>query len=169
MIWSLLCITNVLAAIIREIDSNTVTALLWEWGSTELQRSVVLNVRSLNSDLVPVMHHRRIRSFCRQMSQQYCHRPILTMSVNEQSKIVDFTSWVIYVPIGCIHPFMRYWHPLRAKTTATCSLPHAEHERQWSINSFRSCIFHNQGIAQILLHITELLTTLIGKNSIYQR
>ena len=36
-IWSLLCITYVLAAFIGKTDSNTVTAPFWEWVSTECQ------------------------------------------------------------------------------------------------------------------------------------
>jgi len=64
---------------------------------------------------------------------------------------------------------MRHWQPLRAKTTVTPSLPHSENERQPSVNNFWFCIFGNQGIAGIFEHITELLTTLIGKNKIYER
>jgi len=64
---------------------------------------------------------------------------------------------------------MRYWQPLGAKTTATRSLPHPENEGQWSVNDFWCCIFGNQGIAQIFKHITELLTTLIGNNTINER
>jgi hypothetical protein len=63
---------------------------------------------------------------------------------------------------------MRYWQPLGAKTTATRYLPHPEIERQRSVNSFWSCLFGNQGIARIFEHITESLTALIGKNTIYQ-
>jgi len=58
---------------------------------------------------------------------------------------------------------MRYWQPLQAKTTATCSLPHPENERQWSVNSFRSSIFGNQGIALILAVIMKSLTAMISK------
>jgi len=42
VIWSLLCITDVLAAIIGKWDSNTVTAPFWEWTSTERQHFVAL-------------------------------------------------------------------------------------------------------------------------------
>jgi hypothetical protein len=64
---------------------------------------------------------------------------------------------------------MRYWQPLLAKTTAKCSLQQPENERQRSINSFRTCIFRNQGIAWIFACITVLLTALLGKNTIYGR
>ena len=71
----------------------------------------------------------------------------------------------MYVPIGCRHPFIKYWQPLLAETTKTCSLPHPENERQQSVNSFSCCIFGNQGIALIFAFIKELLTALIGKNT----
>jgi len=91
------------------------------------------------------------------------------MSVNGASTIFSVPSWVMYVPIGCRHPFIKYWQPLLAETTKTCSLPHPENERQQSVNSFSCCIFGNQGIALIFAFIKELLTALIGKNTIYQR
>jgi len=90
------------------------------------------------------------------------------MSVNGASTIFSFVSWLIYVPIHCIHPFINYWQPLLAKTTAQCSLPHPENERQRSVNSFSCCIFGNQVIALIFAFITELLTAIIGKNTIYE-
>jgi len=91
------------------------------------------------------------------------------MSVNVGSTIFRFASLVIYVPIGCRHPFMRYWQPLLAKTTVTCSLPHPEKDRQQSVNRLSCQIFGNQGIARIFAFRTEFLTTLIGNNTIYQR
>jgi hypothetical protein len=63
---------------------------------------------------------------------------------------------------------MRYWQHLPPKTTATCSLPHPEHERQQSVNSFSGCIFGNKGIARIFTFILELLTALMDNNVIYQ-
>jgi hypothetical protein len=91
------------------------------------------------------------------------------MSVNGTSTIFSFASGVSYVPIGCGYPFMRYWQPLLAKTTVTCSLRHPENERQRSVNSFRTCIFRNQGIVRIFACINVLLTALLGKNTIYRR
>jgi len=81
----------------------------------------------------------------------------------------SFACGVSYVPIGCGYPFMRYWKPLQAKTSATCSLRNPEKERQWSVNSSRTCIFRNQGIARIFQCITVLFTALLGKNTIYRR
>jgi len=100
---------------------------------------------------------------------QHGHHPILGMSVNGASMILSIASWVIYDPFGCKHPFIRYWQPLLAKTTATYSLPHPDNERQWSVNSLRCYIFLDQGILRIFVRITVLLTALIGKNTIYQR
>ena len=101
--------------------------------------------------------------------QRHVRCRILTMIVNRASMIVSFASWVIYAPIGCRHPFIKYWQPLLAKTTATCSLRHPENERQRSVNSSSCCIFGNQGIALIIAFIPELLITAKGKNMIYQR
>jgi len=99
--------------------------------------------------------------------QRHARCRILRISVNAASTTFSFSSQVIYLPIGCRHPFIKYWQPLLAKTTATCSLPHPENERQQSINSFSCCILGNQGIALMFAFITELLTALIGKNTIY--
>jgi len=100
--------------------------------------------------------------------QWHAPGPILRMSVNGVSMIFSFTSWVIYVPIGCRHPFMRYWLPLVAKARGRGSLPHPENECQRSVNRFSCCIIGNQGIAQIFAFITELLTALLGNTTIYQ-
>jgi len=141
----------------------------FKWASTERQRFVVLYVHKFTSDLVVVIHNCLIGSFSKWNRQQHSHRSILGMSVNAALTIFIFASWVIYVPIGCRHPFIRYWQPLQTKTTATCSLLHPENQRQWSVNSFRSCRFRNHGIAWICTRITVLLTALKDKNIIYQR
>ena len=46
---------------------------------------------------------------------------------------------------------------------------HPENECQQNDNSFSCCIFGNQVITLIFAFITELLATIIGKNTIYQR
>jgi hypothetical protein len=104
-----------------------------------------------------------------QKQQQHAPCGILKMSVNRVSMIFNFASEVSYVPIGVRHPFMTYWQPLLAKTTATCSLRHPANERQRSVNSFRTCKLHNQGIARNFACITILLTTFLHKNTIYRR
>jgi len=102
--------------------------------------------------------------------KQQWHAPcrILRMSVNGASTIFSLTSWLIYIPIGCRHPFINYWQPLLAKTTAKYSLPHRQNECQPSATSFSCCIFGYQVIVQIFAFITEILTTMIGKKTLYQ-
>jgi len=97
-----------------------------------------------------------------------CCSLILRMSFNAAWINFSFASWVIYLPIGCRHPFIRYWQPSLAKIAATCSLPHSDNECQQSVNSVSSCIFGDQGIAQIFAPITEALTALKGDSAIYQ-
>jgi hypothetical protein len=82
---------------------------------------------------------------------------------------ISFTAWLIYVPIGCRHPFIEYCQPLLGKITAKPSQPHPEIERQQSVNGFSYCTFGNQVIALIFALIMELLTAIIGNNTIYQR
>jgi len=95
--------------------------------------------------------------------------PILRMSFNGASRILSFVSCVIELPIGGRHPLMRYWQPLGAKTTATCSLLHLENECQLRFNRVCNWLFSNQGIVRMLEHITELLPALIGTNTIFER
>jgi len=115
------------------------------------------------------MHNQRIGSFHRQKRQQHGHRPIPRMTVHNVSTIFNDASRVISVPICCGHPFMRYWQPSRGKAPGTCSMPHPENERLHRINSFRSRIFRNHGMARIFAPITELLTAWICTNTVYRR
>jgi len=101
--------------------------------------------------------------------QRHARCCILRMSLNGASTIFSLQSWVIYFPIGCGHPFIKYWQPLMPKTTATCSLPHSENERQWRVNSVSCCIFGNRGITLISAFIMGLLPATIGKNTMFQR
>jgi len=114
------------------------------------------------------MHNWCIRSFYSEKRQQHSVRLILRMSINGVSMILGFASWLIYVLIGCRHLFIRYWKPLLAKITVTCSLPHPENERQRSINSCSSSIFGYRGIVRIFVLITESFTALTGKSAKYQ-
>jgi len=61
------------------------------------------------------MHNRHIGRLSRQKRQQHRHHPILRMRVKGASTMFCFASWVIYVPTGCRHPFIRYWQPLPEK------------------------------------------------------
>jgi len=76
--------------------------------------------------LIADIHLSDIGSLYWQKQQRDAPCRILRTSVNGASRICNFTSRVLYVPIGCRLPFIRYWQPLLAKTTATCSLPHLE-------------------------------------------
>jgi len=115
------------------------------------------------------MHIQCIGSFSRKKKEQHADCPILGRSVNRASAMFRFPSWVILFLIGCSHPLMRYGQPLGAKSTATYFLPHPENERYYRINGFWFYIFGNQGIGQIFMHIPELLTALIGNNTIYHK
>jgi len=119
--------------------------------------------------LVAHIHSSDIGSLYWENPQQHARCHILKMSVNGELTNFRFTSWVIYVPIRCIHPFIKYWLPVLAKTTATCSLPQPENEHQQSINSMSCCISGNQGRALIFVFIKKLLTALIDQNTLCQR
>jgi len=93
----------------------------------------------------------------------------LRMSVNGASTIFSFASWIIYVPIGWRHRFIRYLLPLSAKTAVTCLLLYPQNKHQCSINGFKSCVLGTQGIAWMFTQITGLVTSLIVNNTIYQR
>jgi len=115
------------------------------------------------------MHNQSIARVYRHKRHQHGHCPILGMRITGVSTIFSFAPWVIYVPIGCRHPFNIYWQPVVAKTPATCSLLHPENERQRSVNSFSWCTLGDQGIVLIFVFINELLTALICKNTIFPR
>jgi len=123
----------------------------------------------MKSDLVTAMHNRYIGSLYRQRWQRHGHCPILRNTVNRASMIFNFSSWVIYILIGCSHPLMRYWQCLGGMTTATRSLPHLECEHQRSVDIFGCSILGNEGIVWIFELKTELSTALMGKNAKYTR
>jgi hypothetical protein len=87
------------------------------------------------------------------------------MSINRQSMIFSFTSWVIYILIGCRHPFIKYWQPLQTSTTASYSLSHPENECQLSVNDFWLCIVGNLCSIVLQTNIYALLAPFIGKNN----
>jgi len=168
VIGSLWCITAMLPAFIVQRGSNTVTTPLWEWSLMEWQWFLVSHLGKFMFQLVPNIHLSDIGSCYRHKQPRHpsCH--ILQISLNGASMIFSFASWVIYVPSGYRHPFIQYWNPLLAKTTAECSLPHPENKRQWDVNSLCCSIFGNKRIAWIVAFISELFTALIGKYTIYQ-
>ena len=119
--------------------------------------------------MVIVMHNGHISSFYWQKRYQHGHHPIVSICINGLWTILILASWVSYVPISCRSPFVRDWQPLLANATATCSLRHPGNECQRRVNRFRTCIYHNQGIAWIFACITVLLATLIGTITLYRR
>jgi len=86
--------------------------------------------------------------------------------------VSNFTLHILSDTVGGFQ-FLKYillmWQPSGAKTTATGSLLYSENESQRNVNSLWSCTFGYQGVMWIVEHITELLTSLTGKNSIYHR
>jgi len=84
--------------------------------------------------LVEDIHLLYIGSLYWEKLQRHAPCRFLRMSVNGASTIFSFSSWVIYIPLGCRHPFVRYWQPLIGKPTVTCSLPHPENQHQRSVN-----------------------------------
>jgi hypothetical protein len=116
--------------------------------------------------LVVNYHFSDIGSLYWEVVPQHGPYHILRICVNRESTISTFPSWVIYVQIGCRYPLIKYWQALLAKTSATCSVPLLENQRQLSVNSYSSCMFGNQGIARIFAIIKGSFTVLIGKNAI---
>jgi len=115
--------------------------------------------------LVADIHLPDIGSLYWEKLQRHASGLSLRISVDGASTIVGFASWVIYVPIGWWHPFIRYWHPLVGTTTATCSLLHHENERQWSVNDFKLHILGNLFSNWLLTSMYEILTAFTGKNN----
>jgi len=106
-----------------------------------------------------------IGSLCWPKEEQHTPCRILKMSVNRASMIFSFASWVIYVLIGCRHPFIRYWQFLLAQTTVTCSLPYSENERQWSFNDFKLCIFDDLCSNWLQTSTYQILAAFTGINN----
>jgi len=61
------------------------------------------------------------------------------------------------------------WQPFHLKQCMTHKWTHHETERQRSINNIWSCILGNQGFTQMNQLITELLTSVKAKNTMYNR
>jgi len=78
-IWSLLCITNVLAAFIIKRNINTVTALFWEWASTERQRFLASHLGSFIFRLVAHIHSTDIGSLYWEKLQRHADCGILML------------------------------------------------------------------------------------------
>jgi len=95
VIWSLLCITNVLAAFIGKYDTNIVKAAFWEWASTEHQWFWALNYGQFMFRLVADIHWWDIGSLWGQKQQRHAPCRILKMSVNGASTVLGLAYFVI--------------------------------------------------------------------------
>jgi len=68
--------------------------------------------------LVADIHLSNMGSHYWQKQQRHAPCGILQMSVNGASKIFSLASLVSYVPIGCRHPFIKYWAAFTGKNTS---------------------------------------------------
>jgi len=167
--WLQTSIYDILEALTGENNSDMLPAASWKWSSTERQQFLALHLEQVIFRLVSHVQLWDIGRLYLQKQQRHALCGILKMIVNRASTLFTFTCGVSYVPIGWGHPFIRYWQSLLGKTTGTWSLLHAENEHQRSVNSFRTWIFRNQGIAWNFACITVLLIAKLGKNTIYRR
>jgi len=135
-IWSLWCLTDMLAAFMGIWNSDMLPAASWEWASTECQQVSASHLGEFMFWLIVDIHLAEIDSVHSEKLKWHAPCHILRMSINGASTMFSFATWVIYVSIGCRHPFVRYWQPLLQKATATCSLPHPENEHQRSGNDY---------------------------------
>jgi len=145
--------------------SDMLPAASWEWASMECEQLSALHLGYFMFRLVADIHLPDTGSLHWGKLQRHAPGRIWKMNVNGASTIVSFASWVIYVPIGWRHPFIRYWQPLLGKTTATCSLPHRENEGQWSVNYCQLCILGNLCSDWLETSIYQLLAAITGKNN----
>ena len=97
--------------------------------------------------------------------QQMMNGQYINMSVNGASTIFCFASCVSYVPIGCRDPFMRYWQPLLAKTTATRSLRHPANEHHRSVNDSLLCSLGKLCSDSLQTSIYEILEAFTCKDN----
>jgi len=109
VIWSPLCITDVFTAFIGYRDSNKVSAPFWVGASTECQWILALHLGQFIFRLVPDIHLSDIGCHYWDKLHWHARSRILRISVNGVSTIFSFASWVLYVPICCRHPYIKYW------------------------------------------------------------
>jgi len=98
------------------------------------------------------------------MRQRDASCRILRISVNGGSTIFGFTFWVIHVPNGYRHQFVRYGQPLLGKTTETCSLLHPENERQQSDKESKPRILGDLSSDWLQRSIYQIMAAFTGKN-----
>lgn len=86
-------------------------------------------------------------------------------SINEVSMMFSFPSWVIYIPIDCSYPFIRYWQSLKGKSTMTCSLRHTDNEYQQSVNNVYLRILANLYSDWVQISRYQILASFTGNNN----
>ena len=136
----------------------------WECAWTERQGSWASHLGYFMFRLVVHIHLSDIDSLYWEKLQRLAPCHIVRISLNGASTMFSFSPWVIYVPIGCRHPFVRYWQPWLRKTTVTCSLPHPENERQRMVNDFYHHILSNLCSDWLQRSIYQILAAFTGKN-----
>ena len=160
---------HIMAAFTGNNYSGMLPAACWEWAATEHQQFLASHLGLSMFQLVVDIHLSDIGCLYWEQLQRHARSRTLRLSVHRVSTMFICEYWVIYFPIGYRHPFIKYWQPLLAKTTVTCSLPHPENEHQQSVNRISGIKFGNQGITLNSAFITELLTAVIGNNTMFQR
>jgi len=165
--WLKTSICQILTASIGKNYSDMLPATSWEWASTVHERCLPSYLGYFMFRLGSGIHSSDNGSLYCETLQQHAPCRILEMIVNRASRIFSFASWVIYVPIGCRHPFNRFWLPLLGETTVTCSLPHPENERQQSVNDFKLWVMGNFFSDCLQISIDQILAAFTGKNNSY--
>jgi len=131
----------------------------------ERQQCLALHLGQFMFRLVVDIHLSVIDSLYWEKLQWHAPCRIRRMSVNGASTIFSLASWIIYVLIGCRYPFIRQWLPLLGKTTATCSLPHPENERQRSVNNSLLWILGNLVSDWLQTSIYQIFAAFTDKNN----
>jgi len=166
VIWAVIClllyITDILAAFLCKIESNTITATFWKWASPECQQSLVLYVRYLGSEWLTVMHCRRIGSLYGQNRNQHSCCYVVIININGALTISGSVSKVIGQWFVCCYAKPMYCLPLLTKPKAHHSLPPTENERRWRINDFWLCMLHYPRVVEQKQPMIEVLAAIIG-------
>jgi len=145
--------------------SNTVTILVWEWSSMESQVFSASHLGWFMFKLVADIRFLDIGSLNLKQLQRHAPWHIMTMTVNGVTTICNFTSKVIYLQIGCRHPFIRYRQPLVETTAVTCSLPHHGNKHQPCVEEFQLPILGDLGTYWLWMSMYVILAALTGETT----
>jgi len=92
VLWLLLCITDILAAFMGRRDSDTVTAVFWQWASTDTRWLLAFHHGYPMWWFVENIHKWSIGCRLWQKQLQHTPCPILKMSVNRESTMFGVAS-----------------------------------------------------------------------------